>query len=243
MTATAKIYVNRAGFIFMALLLFACARENMPPDCAKPGNPTVNPDVTVKEGGSFQLHASGVKNAAEYIWSGPNNFYTDSANPFVNNVNVNNTGRYWVKARVGYCYSDSVATNVTVKTDSTCNLGDNVVNFPLGSLGAFGMTSTCTQAQNGNYEVVSTSTGGDSTVTINIRFKVKPVHGGAYSLTNSLKPADNQVYFQVISKQGGAYFANGNTCFVKVKNGHINIVICSCLFPGFAILSVNIACG
>ena len=78
--------------------------------------------------GDAQLNAGGV-DGATYYWSGPNFFYAEGPNPVLHGVSIFNSGDYWVKARIGYCYSDSVATNLLVKSDSTCQLGDNGVCY------------------------------------------------------------------------------------------------------------------
>jgi len=236
-----KIIFNKTRFIIIGLILIAisCVKDNTPADCTKPANPTVVKGFTVNQGGSIQLSASGV-NGAKYSWSGPHSFSYDGTNPVINNANIYNSGNYWVKAQVGYCYSDSVSVNVFVKSDSTCNLGDNGADFPNGSSGPFTMHSACSTGANNTYQI--NSSNADSSLLITIILKQKPQVGGAYTLTDNPSPADNEVFYQAQGSVGGNFYSKGNIAYVKVKNGQVNVIICSTNFAGLGVLSANITC-
>ena len=51
---------------------------------------------------------------ATYLWYGPNGFYTQEANPVINNVNILNNGTYQVTANLNGCTSTTMTTNVVV---------------------------------------------------------------------------------------------------------------------------------
>src|ERR1700722_475138 len=111
----------RLKILFAAMMLFmvACVKEASPPDCKKPAKPTVNAaQITINEGDTIHLVASGASSGAQYLWSGPNGFYSTSSHPQVNVATIANGGIYSVKVLVGYCYSDSVSINVTVNGDT-----------------------------------------------------------------------------------------------------------------------------
>jgi hypothetical protein len=229
-------------FITFSVLLFvlSCVKENKPPDCRKPANPTVQNQIKINEGDTIRLTASGVKDAT-YTWTGPNNFYSSLQNPSLNNVNFTQAGKYWVKARTGYCYSDSVATEVFIKSDSTCRLADNWGNFENSGKGPFFMVTNCIVASGGQYSI--SSRNQDSTILINIIFKNKPVANGVYSLTNNPNPGNGQVYYKITINPGNAsFYANTYPAFVKVANGKINVVVCGANFQNLGIFDANISC-
>ena len=233
--------LNRIAVLMtMLYCLSSCVKEALPPDCKKPGKPTINTPVSLKEGDTLRLSASGSSSGAQYVWSGPNNFYSSSPNPQINFATIANGGTYWLKALVGYCYSDSVSTIVTVKGDTTCNLGDNGAEFPNGSGGAFSMKTSCSSGSNG-YQINSERV--DSSISVLIKMAQKPTKRGVYTLTNNPNPANGQIFYQIKDIYGNIFY---NTtfapCYVKVGNGKINIVICQIPFEHIGVFSANISC-
>ena len=233
-----RIFSKGINFILSGFLVLgvSCVKDNSPADCTKPNTPKVPSHISVNGGDTVHLSASGV-NGALYFWSGPQGFYATTSDPVINNATINNIGSYYVKARVGYCYSDSVAIYVFVKTDSTCNLGDNVGDFPNGGSGPFSLVSSSTVGANNSYQIASEST--DSSLKILASFKQKPTQGSSYVLINSPNPGGNEVYYQVTGQQG-VFYGKGGMAYVKVINGKINVVVCNVNFPNLGVLSANI---
>jgi len=222
----------------MFLSMVSCVKEASPPDCKKPGKPTINASITLNEGDTIRLSASGSSSVAQYVWSGPNNFSSSSANPRINFASIANGGTYWVKALVGYCYSDSVSTTVSVKGDTTCNLGDNGADFPNGG-GPFSMTTSCSSGS--GYQINSQRV--DSTLFLLIKMNQKPTKGGEYTLTNNSNPGNGQIFYQLKDIYGSIYYNNTFApAYVKFANGKINVVICQVPFQGIGVFSANIAC-
>jgi hypothetical protein len=230
------------GYFLVALLtVFSCVKESKPPDCTKPPAPTVKRSITVNEGDSIHLTASGV-NGASYSWSGPNKFYSTGANPVIANASIIHNGIYWARQQSGYCFSDSSATEVFVKTDTTCRLSDNGADFPNGGRGLFTIFTTCSTNTAGAYIIHASN--ADSSILIDAAFKQKPVHGGQYFLTDSQNPAENEVYFRVTSTfLGSEFYSKGSLAYVKVGSNKVNLVVCMVSFKNLGVFSANIACN
>ena len=218
----------------------SCVKDGMPPDCKKPAKPSLtNANVSAKEGDSIQLHASG-PSGAQYLWSGPNGFYSTSANPSLSNITIANNGQYWVKTLVGYCYSDSVAETVTVISDTTCSLGDNAAVFPNGSAGPFRILSSCNIGSNGSYSI--SSSNADSSVFVTVTFNSKPTKGSVYTITNNTNPPSGQVFIQLKDQYGVKYSNVNGVAYVKVSSTKLNVVICQVKFENIGVFSANMAC-
>jgi|ERR1017187_229171 hypothetical protein len=244
-------FIKRAGLILAGLLIVvvSCVKDNNPPDCTPPANPTVKVSIDTKHlrtksdslnpDSVIFLSASGVS-AAKFFWSGPNGFASEIANPVIKPVSISNSGTYWVKALVGYCFSDSVPVPVNVINDTTCSLGDNGADFPNGSFGPFTMTTRCATGSNGSYSLLAYNM--DSSIVVNISFKQTPTKQGIYILTNSTNPSDNQVFCQLTGLPGGNYYNTTSNAYVKVRNGKINVIVCQALFNNIGVFSANLTC-
>ena len=226
------------GIIFFSI---SCVKDGMPPDCKKPAKPTIpSASISVNNGDTLKLHASAPAGAG-YVWTGPNGFYSTSSAPVLAAVSIANSGTYWVKVLVGYCYSDSVATNVNVISDTTCSLPDNGAVFPNGSSGPFTLSTSCALSSNGSYQINAKKT--DSSLFITIRFSQKPNKGGKYNLTSNSKPGSGQVYYELRDQNGIIYTNNTGVAYVKVGTNKLNVVICQVRFDFIGVFSANIACN
>ncbi len=230
-------------FILTGIIFYAssCVKDGLPPDCKKPGKPTIQAtNISINNSDTLKLNASGPSNA-QYIWSGPNGFYSTSSNPVLASVSIANSGIYWVKILVGYCYSDSVPTNVNVISDTTCSLADNGAIFPNGSSGPFTLTTSCAVSSNGNYQINSKK--ADTTLFITVKFSQKPTKGAKYSLTNNSNPGNGQVYFALKDQNGITYTNKNGVAYVKVGTNKLNVVVCQVRFDNIGVFSANIACN
>jgi len=223
----------------VSVAIVSCVKDDSPPDCIKPAKPTAPASLNVPNGDTIHLTANATA-GARFTWTGPNGFYSTAQNPAIPNANIANNGNYWVKILAGNCISDSVATNVFVKSDTTCSLGTNAGNFPNGSQGPFSMSTTCSTGLNGRYELISVN--ADSTVLVDVVMNHKPTSGGKYVLTDNNNPSSNEIYYQVRGSQGGFFYAKGSPAYVKYTNGLVNIVICQVPFPNLGVFSANLGC-
>lgn len=108
--------VTRSGWYWLDLTRGQCTTRDSILVSFKP-NPGLNlgPDTAVCENASFQLRAQA-SNADNYLWS------TGKTDP---NVNLKNTGTYWVRIQKSGClYYDTI--NVIPKPLPTVNLGKDM---------------------------------------------------------------------------------------------------------------------
>jgi|GEM_PF-4856288 len=238
------IKMFRFNIILAGIFLFitSCVKDGYPPDCKKPAKPTVKSQITVNEGDTLHLSVSGPARA-QFLWSGPSGFTSDKQNPTINFTTVANGGTYWVRELVGYCYSDSVPVAVTIKGDTTCNLGNNGADFPYGTAGPFTMTTSCSSGS-GGYQIIASN--ADSSIMVLIKMNQIPTKAGQYILTNNLSPGNGQVFYMITEKNGqfvGQYTNNTNApVYIKLDGGRVSVVVCQVLFQDIGAFSANLVC-
>ncbi len=96
-----------------------------------PPIPTANTPLCV--GSTLQLNCNGYFEG-DYSWSGPSGFSSLDQNPVIGNVNLTNSGTYYVSVSTGGCNSDTVGINVivippptvTLPPDTTLCNGDSI---------------------------------------------------------------------------------------------------------------------
>ncbi|MDP3929389.1 MAG: T9SS type A sorting domain-containing protein [Bacteroidota bacterium] len=78
--------------------------------------PSASSNGPLCPGQNLQLNVTSVSGAS-FNWTGPNNFSSTQANPFINNVNDSNAGIYSVTATTAACGTSSAATvNLVINT-------------------------------------------------------------------------------------------------------------------------------
>jgi gliding motility-associated-like protein len=83
-------------------------------------------DGPVCEGEDVQLTATGIF-GAEYVWTGPDNFYSTEQNPIVENVDPDvNAGTYEVTIVLGGCVSQSATTDVLIYRNPIADAGEDL---------------------------------------------------------------------------------------------------------------------
>lgn len=89
--------------------------------------PLLSSNAPICEGQNLLLDASIIPNA-QYFWSGPNGFSSNTQDPTINGVQINQQGIYSCYVVVGNCTSTTVTINVVITPgpSSTFNVGPPV---------------------------------------------------------------------------------------------------------------------
>ncbi|PWH82197.1 T9SS type B sorting domain-containing protein [Brumimicrobium oceani] len=78
-----------------------------------PPNVTATSNSPICQGGILSLNATTI-NSASYVWTGPNNFTSQSQNPTINNTSTANSGTYEVITSLGNNCNDTSQVNVNI---------------------------------------------------------------------------------------------------------------------------------
>ncbi len=102
------------GFLIVLITLSNCKKneETIPEKCSPPNPPYATNNGPVGMGDTLKFTASFIPGAT-YSWSGPNNFSSNSQNPFLVYKSDKETGEYLVTATVDGCTSEAYHSYVT----------------------------------------------------------------------------------------------------------------------------------
>lgn len=124
----ANVAISNSGNYYSVTDVYGCKQydtlsvtvSNMP------AQPTISYNNPICTGDTLNLNASTVAGAT-YIWTGPNNFSSNSQQPVINNVSLNDTGMYSVKTSYSGCNSPASSVRVSI------NASPFVVIYPTPS--------------------------------------------------------------------------------------------------------------
>jgi hypothetical protein len=214
------------------IILSACSKPNTgnnnPPGCTKPSTPVAGSNGTVGFGGSIKLTATTVANA-KYKWSGPGSFSSTDQNPQIDNAVPGMAGKYYVKAIVGTCVSDSTATDVSVSSISVpCTQADNTgIVTPVSGVPA-NLTFMPYCLPKGSEYQVTASDVPDGNYQIIANFKTMPTQSGIYYTSDLAVSATFACYITAQNTKTSRNYHStpGNYVYVTVTGGSINVRFC-----------------
>lgn len=228
-----KIYLL---LIFIStLFLFSCEKQE--PECfltapnlyvngeLSTENPTT---VEILDNENITLETK-LDDSFECIWTGPNGFESNEANPVIINATNADSGIYTLVCSKGICkVTTSLELNV-VATVIPCTPDINKLQFTTEGVSSLNFYGSNNSANTGYYTIRANGSGGDLTLTFSDE---NPPESGVYIIdpNNPTSPGTGELGV-FLTYQG--YYGEaraGNVYITKLSSGKYKILFCDLRF-------------
>lgn len=218
--------------LFIGATIFTGCETKEPITCILPAtSATSNSPVIVN--GEIRLNTPDYGTNTVYEWTGPNGFVSHEQNPIIQNVTVDMSGIYQLKAVQGICKSKGSDIIVQVNPSPiTCTQANNTahVNAPIDRNYTFGSVYDTTILD--NYTLKASATGLDMDIIFSELVTIPTA--GLYTICHDCSESEisrDEVKVEIVLANEYRIAQSGQVV-ITIVNGKVSAAFCEVPFGG-----------